>query len=144
MSPKNVIITELLRLHYIRLKKKRKSKKRFCVRRIFADRKTKGELHMLVKELNLFDHEYFFKQFRMLPDRLEELFTLVGPKILKCSMRREAICPRERLCVTLRYLATGDSRTTIATGYRISPTTVSRIINETCSEIWKSYSKMDI
>jgi len=36
----------------------------------------------------------------------------------------------------LRYLATGDARFTIATSYRISPTTVGRIIRETCQAIW--------
>ena len=38
--------------------------------------------------------------------------------------------------MTLRYLATGDAHTTIAAYYRISPTTVGRIISETCNALW--------
>ena len=43
---------------------------------------------------------------------------------------------KERLCVTLRYLVTGDAQLTIAANYRISPTVVGRIISETCGAIW--------
>ncbi len=42
----------------------------------------------------------------------------------------------ERLAVTLRHLATGDSHSTIAMSYRMIPTTVGRIIMETCRTIW--------
>ena len=34
--------------------------------------------------------------------------------------------------VTLRYLATGDAHFTIAASYRMSPTSVERIVKETC------------
>ena len=44
--------------------------------------------------------------------------------------------PVEQLCVTLRFFSSGDSQTTIASSYRISPTTVGRIICETCSTLW--------
>ena len=100
------------------------------------ERLSKGEFGVLVKELKLFDHEFFFKQFRMTPEKLENLLTMVAPRIMRRSLRREAIGSRERLCVTLRYLASCDSRRTIAASCRISPVTVSRIINETCLEIW--------
>ena len=38
--------------------------------------------------------------------------------------------------VTLRYLVTGDAHVTIAASYRMSPTTVGRIVKETCAVIW--------
>lgn len=38
--------------------------------------------------------------------------------------------------VTLRYLGTGGAQVTIGASYRMSPTTVNRIINEACSVIW--------
>ena len=106
------------------------------VRKIFMERSWKGEYHLLIKELKLYDHEYFFKQFRMLPDKFEKLLSFVAPLILKSSERREAISPEERLCITLRYLVTGDAQITIAASYRVSPTTVGRIISETCEAIW--------
>lgn len=38
--------------------------------------------------------------------------------------------------VTLRYLETGGAQVTIGASYIMSPITVNRIINETCSLIW--------
>ena len=97
-----------------------------------------GEFHTLIQELKLFDSEYFVKQFRMMPTKLEELLSWVAPKIVKSSVKREPIGPEERLCVTLRYLSTGDAHVTIAASYRISPTTISRIVKETTEAIWES------
>ena len=87
--------------------KKRKSPE-FWVRKIFQERSTKGEFHLLVKDMELFDHELFFSQFRMTPQKLEELLSWVGPLLVKKTETREPIEPRERLCVTLRFLVTGD------------------------------------
>ena len=66
---------------------------------------------------------------------------LVAPKSLKSCVKREAIQPGERLSVTLRYLATGDAQTTIAASYRMSKTSVSRIVKETTEVIWTELFK---
>ena len=50
---------------------------------------------------------------------------------------REPVSPSERLSVTLRYLVTGDEQISIAASYRISPSTVGRIIGETCKVLWQ-------
>ena len=70
------------------------------------ERKTKGEYHLLINEMKRFDKEYFFKNFLMSPTKFEELLSLLAPRIVKSSYKREAIIPGERLCVTLRYLVT--------------------------------------
>ena len=49
---------------------------------------------------------------------------------------KEPISPRERLCVELRCLVTGDVQVTIAPNYCMSPAIVGRIISETCKAIW--------
>ena len=36
-------------------------RKRFWVQQIFMERHSKGEFHVLVKKMKLFDHEFFFK-----------------------------------------------------------------------------------
>ena len=51
----------------------------------------------------------FFKQFRMDPCQMEEVLKWVAPKIYKRETRADVIGPAERLCVTMRYLATGDA-----------------------------------
>ena len=57
----------------------------------------------------------------------EHLLSWVAPVIQRTSLWRSAATP-ERL---LRYLTTGDSQITIGTSFRISPTTMGRIISET-------------
>ena len=84
----------------------------------------------------LFDSDFFSRMFRMLPAKFEELLGLVGPKISRRYAPREAISPGERVSVTLRYLLTGDAFSTIAANYRLSDTTVGRIVKETCSALW--------
>ena len=61
------------------------------------ERHSKGEFHVLVKELKLFDHEFFFKKFCMTSEKLENLLTMVAPRIMRNSLRREAIGLKERL-----------------------------------------------
>lgn len=129
------IITVMLMYQHARRRKPIR-KKRMWVRRLFKERKSKGEFHVLVKDLMLFDHHYFFRMFRMKPTRFEELLSWVAPFIFKSSRTRDVATPSERLCITLRYLATGDAQGTIASCYRVSPSVVSRIIRETCSVIW--------
>ena len=117
-----------------RLKQKRR---KFWVRDLYRERDEKGEFNTLVQDLRLHDHEYFFQCFRMLPAKFEELLRLVAPYITKCSTKmRDPILADQRLVITLRYLATGDAYTTIGASYHVSPTTVGRIVQETCKAIW--------
>ena len=119
------------------IKSKSKLKRRYWVRQIYNERDKKGEFNLLVKEMQLRDHEYFQKCFRMSPKRFEELLRLIAPDITKkVTKMREPISAEQRLAVTLRYLTTGDAHTTIGASYRISPTTVGRIIHEMCLSIW--------
>ena len=135
LKKKKLILTILL-LRRRRLKPQ-KEKRRFWIRRIYSEREFKGEYALLVKDMMLYDHHYFFAYFRMSPSTFENLLSWIAPIIIKKTTRlRQPINECERLCVTLRYLVTGDAQTTIAANYRMSPTTVGRIISETCKAIW--------
>lgn len=139
MAAINVRVLLLLLLAKRRIRQRKRNnkyKKRFWIRKIFQERKRKGEYHLLIHDMRLFDHEYFFKHFRMLPDKYEKRLSYVAPLIRKSSLRRESISADQRLCITLRYLVTGDAKATIASSYRVGPTTVGRIISETCNAIW--------
>ena len=72
LDKRRVLLLLILRIRLLSRKKKTK-KRRFWVRKIFTDRKQKSEFYTLVQYLELFDSEYFFKQFRMTPRKLEEL-----------------------------------------------------------------------
>ena len=84
------------------------------VRKVFIERKQKGEYHLFVKDLVLCNHEMFFSQFRMNPAKFEKLLPYVAPLIMKASEKKEPIGPSERLCLTLSYLVTGDAQSTIS------------------------------
>ena len=56
ISARKLILCELL-LHFNR-KNNNIERKRFWVRQIPIERNSKGESHIIVKELKLFDHEY--------------------------------------------------------------------------------------
>ena len=132
-------------LHYLlrrRLQRRRmKYRKSFWVRKIYQERLQKGEFHLLVQDMKLFDHRYFFQYFRMTPSVFEKLLHLVGPFLTRKSTNmRDPIGPSERLSLTLKYLASGDSQCSISSSYRISPSVVSRTIRETCHVIWECLS----
>ena len=67
-----------------------KYRKRFWIRKIYAEREEKGEFHLLVQEMKLYDHAYFFKQFRMSPATFEQLLSLTAPFLQKS----------QQICVT--------------------------------------------
>ena len=75
----------------------------------------------------------------MTPERFENLLSIVGPLITKKTCRsRKPISAAERLVITIRYLATGDSQQSQSFNFRVGRTTVCNIIRETCEAIWKS------
>lgn len=74
----------------------------------------------------------------MSPERLEHLLGLIGPLIEKRNTNfRKAIPASERLMLTLRFLASGDSQISLTYLFRMGKKTVSRIISETCEAIVK-------
>jgi len=77
----------------------------------------------------------------MCPEQFEELLSWIAPFIVKSRKVCDTTGPNERLCITLWYLSNGDSQLSIATSFRVSPPTVSRIISETCGVIWDELSR---
>ncbi|XP_029344031.1 uncharacterized protein LOC103309790 [Acyrthosiphon pisum] len=109
--------------------------KKNWVRKMFTERKFVGEFHTLFKELE--DEEiYFYKYLRMSQSQFYVLLTKIQPKIQKQNTTfREAISPKEKLMVCLRFLATGDSFQTISFSYRLGHSTVHYIVKEVCKAI---------
>lgn len=75
----------------------------------------------------------------MSAESFQYLLNVVGPKIEKKSTNfRKPIPASERLCLTIHYLAYGNSQQSISFSYRVGKSTVSEIVNETYSAIWDS------
>ena len=76
INRRQALLLVLVRQRIKKRKAKRWRKRDFGCREYLRKRKTKGEFHTLVADMKLFDHEYFQKQFRMSPTKLEELLRL--------------------------------------------------------------------
>ncbi|KAK3920702.1 Protein ALP1-like [Frankliniella fusca] len=95
-----------------------------------------GVWFTLIPMMREFDLDAHFNYLRMTPDSFDWLLQRVEFAITKQSFRRETISAGERLAVTLRYLASGDSQASLSYAFRISDVTVSRIVVETTAAIW--------
>ena len=72
----------------------------------------------------------------MSPERFNHLLSLVEDSI-KCDTNfRKSISPAERLYITLRFLASGDSQQSLTYLFRVGAVTVSRIVSETYKAIY--------
>lgn len=87
------------------------------------------------------DISKFFNYFRMTPNMFYRLLNLIENKIEKQHIIRTPISSKSRLAITLRYLASGDSMSSLSYAFRVAPQTVSEIILETCTAIWDNLAK---
>ena len=134
----------VLYLAVIRRRQKRKTQRKMWVRGIFAQRQERGEYHTLLQEMRLTDNQSHFRYLRMSKQRFDRLLALVGPLISRrayFSEVRACITPAERLALTVRYLATGNSQVSLSFSFRIGKSTVCGIVRETCEAIWKALQR---
>ncbi|KAJ8891096.1 hypothetical protein PR048_010606 [Dryococelus australis] len=100
-------------------------------------REEEGEFHTLYQQLRQHE-ERFYIYFRMTIECFDEILYLIKGDIQKeYTNYRKPIEPAECLAVALRYLATGDSYSTIGHSFRIGFSSVSIIVEEVCNAIWK-------
>lgn len=127
-----IAATALLLSGYIIKKRKEKRKRKLWIKKLYQNRNQYG--NSLFKELTI-DHSV--SNFaRMSAEDIEYLCSLVAVKIQKCDPNyREAITVSERVLITLRYLATGDSYCSLQYLFRVSKQSISTIVPETCDAI---------
>ncbi|TDH01504.1 hypothetical protein EPR50_G00181260 [Perca flavescens] len=103
-----------------------------------SQRQAQGALPNLCRELEL-DEPYDFKNFaRLFPAQFHMLEELVTPNIQRCSTNnRDCVSVGERLTVTLRFLATGESFKTLSFLFRMGVSTIRQIVPETCHAIYQ-------
>uniref|UniRef100_A0A023F1D4 Putative nuclease harbi1-like protein n=1 Tax=Triatoma infestans TaxID=30076 RepID=A0A023F1D4_TRIIF len=136
MSPRNKIAAAAIII--IRNKKKREEKRSVWVRKWVLQREEKGLFTNLLKELQKEDDKSYKNFLRMSHEDYECLLKKVEPLVKrKDTHLRRAISASERLTLTLRFLATGDSYHSLSYLFRIPVTTIARIIPEVCGVIFK-------
>ncbi|XP_042868677.1 uncharacterized protein LOC122250990 [Penaeus japonicus] len=118
---------------YREYKKTKKSRKRLWMKP-WLQKKYRSVYHKLIQETRVGDDSVFYDFHRMNRQKFDKLLNLVAPLIQKENTQlRDTISAPERLSVTLRYLATGESRRSLAFQFRISHSLITHIIPEVCS-----------
>ncbi|KAI4466168.1 hypothetical protein MML48_3g00004821 [Holotrichia oblita] len=117
-------------------------KKREWVHKINLDRNKFGEYHTFMLQLQE-DEKRFYIYFRMPSECFEEILCSTKEDISKqITNYRVPVSVEERPVLTLRFLATSDSYSTIGHSFRIGFETVSQIVQEICHSICKSVGHM--
>ncbi|GBN62787.1 hypothetical protein AVEN_116646-1 [Araneus ventricosus] len=97
------------------LKEKQKTKRKVFARKWLLRRKQKGCYENLIKELALEDAEGYRRWLPMDTATFQLLLKMVTLYISgKDTNMREAITPGEKLAVTLRYPASGETQSSLA------------------------------
>ena len=122
---------------YRRRVKMMKSHRRWYVRPLNLPRVERGEFHSLVQDMrDLEDAEVHKRYFRMDSVAFDDLLRRVSPLITHERTHRFTVSPAQRLSLTLRILASGNSQQSVADSYRLGKSTVNGILYETCAAIW--------
>lgn len=126
-------VVALLIIRKLRRRKRLKKTRQCWIRPLFQQR---------VKNLKVINYEIHYRttQFlRLTLEEFEHIHTLVEPFIKKTDTHwRVAITTKERLAITLRYLATGDSYTSLQYIFHVSKQTISKIVPEVCDALVKA------
>ncbi|MPC62341.1 hypothetical protein E2C01_056425 [Portunus trituberculatus] len=82
---------------------------------------------------------------RLNKSQFRELLELVRPAIAKWDTNmRKAVTPEERLEITLRHLATGESQSSLSYQFRVSQNLISSFIPEVCPAIYQALKEQHL
>lgn len=111
--------------------------RRCWVSELMRERAQFGAFNSTLNTLEIHDVEKWRNYLRMEPHLFNAILQSVGDSIRRQdTVLRAAIPPAERLALTLRYLATGESFTSLHFQFRIGKSTVAEIIPDVCEAIY--------
>lgn len=117
------------------MKKKKRRPRRWWLTAPFLSRNVYSGSDLL-KDLEQNDGGHFKTLCRMTPELFQTVLNLVAPKIEKQDTNyRKAIPAKERLALTLHFLATGNSYSSLAYMFKVSKQSISSIIPEVCNAL---------
>ena len=111
--------------------------KRGKTREWIRRREEKGSFNNIVRELRIEDTQSYKAMLRMDHEQFIEILLKIEPLLTKKQVQggHKVISAAERLTLTLRFLATGESFRSLHYQFRIGLSTVSYIIREVCQVI---------
>ena len=114
----------------------RRGKTRSWIRR----REEKGYFNNIVQELRIEDTAGYREMMRMTHEDFLAILSRIEPDITPRQVTggHKVISPAERLTLTLRFLATGETYRSLSFQFRISKSAISYIVNEVCQAIEKN------
>ncbi|XP_069815807.1 uncharacterized protein [Dendropsophus ebraccatus] len=111
--------------------------RQFWVHPINMLREKHGHIGQLYEELRQYP-EKFYNFTRMPMEAFDKLVDILGPYIQRQNTRmKQAITAKDRLLITLRFLATGESFASLHLQFRVGKSTISGIVRSTCRVIWE-------
>ena len=120
---------------------KEEKKRRGPDRQWIKRRNTKGAFQNIFKELAVEDTQSFTSFMRMNYQSFKSLVDAIAPQVVKKSTKmRSAISVSERVALTIRFLATGESFRSLEYQSRISRRAISYIVLEVCRAIYSEFS----
>ena len=116
---------------------KRSRKRRlFWVKEWLLGHKQEGMFRFLMNKLRLRDVAAFKNFTRMEPNTFFQLLDQIEHRITKQdTFWRKAISAPERLAITLRFLASGETYMSLMYGWLVASNTIGKIVREVCQAI---------
>ncbi|XP_054929960.1 uncharacterized protein [Dermacentor andersoni] len=130
-----VIVCSLL-LRRRRAQKARR--RRFWVHPCWRYRDVEGQANVLLPRLRARDEGFFRDFLRMPPSSFDTLLHLVRPVIERQDTPfRQSISAHDRLAMTVRFLANGDTMRSLSFNFLTGRSTAGMIVRETCAALWE-------
>ncbi|XP_040208470.1 protein ALP1-like [Rana temporaria] len=116
--------------------RRRQRRRRYWIHPITASRMTHGVHSTLYVELRQHPDK-FASYLRMSVSTFDDLLARISERIRRQDTHlRRSISPEERLIVTLRFLASGESFSSLHFQFRLGISTISGIVRSTCDALW--------
>lgn len=102
----------------------------------------RGNLDLVHNEFMSTDPEQFQTFLRMNKETFDKLLTLILPIIKKQdTLMRNSLSARDKLTITLRFLATGETYRSLMYSFRVAESTISLFIPEVCEAIYEALKR---
>ena len=112
------------------------------VRPGLLQREERGAYHNIMAELYATDIPGFTNYMRMTPEFFEMIKTRLEPCLARQATNyRAPISVGEKLALTIRYLATGESYTSLSCQFRVGRSTISKFLPEVCRAIQDEFTR---
>lgn len=106
-------------------------------RDLILNRNTEGVFNILVKKYLLSEEDEFMKYFRVTPQLFYFILERISRELTREPYNRNLnpISAEQKLCVALRYMATGETHASLSYSFRISRSWIGIIIKEVLNAI---------